>query len=72
MDHVQNKIEENSVNLRPSSRRQIEILFEFKISNPYPTIYRAVKVIDGSFRMEKKGEPAKISDSLTRLFAKKR
>ncbi len=59
MNHVQNKIEVNPVNLRTSGQRQIEILFEFKISNPWPTIYRAVKAIDGSFRMEKRGEHAK-------------
>ena len=59
MDHVQNKIGESSEDLRPSSRRQIEILFEFKVSNPWPIIYRAVKAIDGSFRMEKRGEYAK-------------
>ena len=59
MDHVQNKIGEGSEDLRPSVQRQIEILFEFKVSNPYPTIYRAVKALDGSFRMEKRGEHAK-------------
>ena len=59
MDNVENKIGANSEDLRHSSRRQIEILFEFKVSNPWPTIYRAVKAIDGSFRMEKHGEHAK-------------
>ena len=59
MDQVQNKIGESSEGLRTSARRQIEILFEFKVSNPYPTVYRAVKAIDGSFRIEKRGEYAK-------------
>ena len=59
MDNVQNKIDENSGELRTTSRRQIEILFEFRVSNPKPTIYRGVKAIDGSFRMEKRGEYAK-------------
>ncbi len=40
-------------------RAKIEILFEFTVSNPKPTIYRAVKAIDGSFRMEKRGVNAK-------------
>ena len=59
MDHVQKKIAEGSEDLRTLGQRQIEILFELKVSNPWPTIYRAVKAIDGSFRMEKRGEHAK-------------
>lgn len=39
-------------------QKGVEILFEFTVSNPKPTIYRAVKAIDGSFRMEKRGEHA--------------
>ncbi len=41
------------------SRRQIEIIFEFSVLKPKPTLYRGVKSIDGGFRMEKRGENAK-------------
>ncbi len=40
-------------------QKRVEILFEFTVSNSKPTIYRAVKAIDGSFRMEKRGQNAK-------------
>ena len=40
-------------------RSKIEILFEFAAFNPKRTLYRAVRAIDGSFRMEKRGEHAK-------------
>jgi len=40
-------------------RSKIEILFEFSVPKPKLTFYRAVKAIDGSFRVEKRGEHAK-------------
>ncbi len=43
---------------RLTVRSKIEILFELTVSNPKPTVYRAVKAIDGNFRMEKRGEHA--------------
>ena len=41
------------------SRPRIEVLFEFSLPKPKPTLYRAVQATDGSFRMEKCGQNAK-------------
>jgi len=40
-------------------KRRVEILFEFTMSKPKPTFYRAVRAADGGFRMEKRGQDAK-------------
>lgn len=39
--------------------KRIEILFEFSVPKPKLTFYQAVKAVDGSFRMQKRGEHAK-------------
>jgi len=38
---------------------KVEVIFEFRVLKPKPTLYRGVRARDGSFRMEKKGENAK-------------
>jgi len=42
-----------------SKLKKIEVLFEFATQRKKHTEYRAVKCIDGSFRMEKRGHGAK-------------
>ena len=50
----------SELNPRPTSIcRRVEILFEFSIQKPKPTLYRAVRATDGSFRMERRGLNAK-------------
>ncbi len=44
---------------RLPDRSTLEILFEFQVSNLKLTFYRAIKTIDDSFRMEKRGQNAK-------------
>ena len=61
---TENEIEQNyksgqsTEHLQPPVRSKIEILFEFNVRNPKLTFYRAVRALDGSFRMEKRGEHA--------------
>lgn len=43
----------------PRSRPRIEVLFEFTMTKPRPSIYRAVRATDGSFRMERRGQDAR-------------
>ena len=65
MNENQNEIEPKPKPHAPrlEVRPRIEILFEFAMLKPKPTFYRAVKAVDGSFRMEKRGRDAKkISD----------
>ena len=45
--------------VQAQAQRRIEILFEFSVTRPKPTFYRAVRATDGSFRMEKRGQNAK-------------
>ena len=62
---TENQIEQNQTFDQPTEQRRlpmrskIEILFEFNMWNPKLTSYRAVKAVDGSFRMEKRGQHAK-------------
>ena len=42
----------------PCSRR-IEVLFEFSVTRPKLTLYRAVRATGGGFRIEKRGENSK-------------
>ena len=53
-----NRIDQPTEYLRPPVRSKIEILFEFNVRTPKLTFYRAVRAIDGSFRMEKRGAHA--------------
>ena len=52
-------IDNKSDQSRLLAYRRIEILFEFSVTRPKPTFYRAVRATDGSFRMEKRGQNAK-------------
>lgn len=40
-------------------KSKIEVIFEFSVLKPKPTLYRGVRAVDGSFRMEKRGQSAK-------------
>ncbi len=42
-----------------TTRPRIKVIFEFTISRPKPTFYRAVEATDGTYRMEKRGAGAK-------------
>ncbi len=38
---------------------KVEVIFEFSVLTPKPTLYLGVRAVDGSFRMEKRGHSAK-------------
>ncbi len=40
-------------------KSKVEVIFEFSVLKPKPTLYRGVSAVDGSFRMEKRGKNAK-------------
>ena len=54
------EVQGDTFDKRPSSiRHRVEVQFEFSIQRPKPTLYRAMRAADGSFRMEKRGLNAK-------------
>ena len=40
---------------------KVEVIFEFSVLTPKPTLYRGVRAVDDSFCMEKRGHSAKKS-----------
>ena len=41
-------------------RSRVEVLFEFSVPKPKFTLYRALRTIDGGYRVEKRGPNAKL------------
>ena len=42
-----------------ANRPRVRVIFEFTVSKPKLTFYRAVQATDGGYRMEKRGAQAK-------------
>ena len=63
---TENQIEQSIEQPRLPARSKIEILFEFHTWNPKLTFYRAVRTTDGGFRMEKRGQNAKMFKTIMR------
>ena len=69
---TENKIKQNQKIGQPTDdsilpiQSRFEVLFEFNVRSPKLTLYRAVRTTDGSFRMEKRGQNAKMFKTIMR------